>query len=109
MVDPRTSEIPSQQFQLLSATYQSPANEAFAYAQKISAPPTSQTTDRTAYLAALRKATVEMQEQINKELTTRMEDDKAREAGTNGSSKKDGAVDEAKEEHNYGEEVPEED
>jgi hypothetical protein len=109
MADPKTSEISSQQFQLLSATYQSPANEAFTQAQKIPAPPTSKTTDRTAYLAALRKATAEMQEQINKELTTRMEEDKARESRTNGSSKKNGAVDEAKEEDNYGEEVPEED
>lgn len=38
-----------------------------------------------------------------------MEGDKARESGTNGSSKKNGAVDEAKEEDNYGEEVAEED
>ena len=45
-----------------------------------------------------------MQEQINTELTARMEEDKAREAG-NGK----GAVDEAKEEDNYGEEVVEED
>ena len=43
-----------------------------------------------------------MQETINKELTSRMEDDKAVADGKSG-------VDEAKEEDNYGEEVPEED
>jgi hypothetical protein len=51
-----------------------------------------------------------MQEQINKELTSRMEDDKAKEAeGANGVSKSRKGVDESKEEDNYGEEVPEED
>jgi hypothetical protein len=52
-----------------------------------------------------------MQEQINKELTKRMEEDKAKEAnGVNGGSKaKAKGVDESKEEENYGEEVPEED
>jgi hypothetical protein len=50
-----------------------------------------------------------MQEQINKELTQRMEEDKAKEAeGVNGTSKaKAIGVDETKEEDNYGEEVPE--
>lgn len=77
--------------------------------QKLPAPATTKTTDRTAYLAALRKATAEMQEIINKELTSRMEEDKAREAASNGISKLNSAkVDEAKEEVNYGEEVAEE-
>jgi hypothetical protein len=45
-----------------------------------------------------------MQEQINKELTARMEEDKARDAeGT-----KPKVVDDAKEEDNYGEEIVEE-
>ncbi|TVY31864.1 hypothetical protein LOCC1_G008625, partial [Lachnellula occidentalis] len=44
-----------------------------------------------------------MQEEINKELTMRMEEDKAV------ASRVKGGVDEAKEEDNYGEEVPEED
>ncbi len=109
MADSQAPETQPLQFEQLSATYQSPANEAFTHVQKIPAPPISKTTDRTAYLAALRKATSEMQEQINKDLTARMEEDKAREAGINGVSKKNGAVDEAKEEDNYGEEVPEED
>lgn len=58
-----------------------------------------------------------MQEQINKELTSRMEEDKVREAGSAsangvssgaGAGAGAGAVDEAKEEDNYGEEVVEE-
>jgi hypothetical protein len=80
----------------LTATYSSPTNAPFALTQPLPAP-----TDKTAYLAALRKATSEMQSHINKELTSRMEDDK-------GVISKSG-VDEAKEEDNYGEEVPEED
>jgi len=80
----------------LTATYSSPTNAPFTLTQTLPAP-----TDKTAYLAALRKATSEMQSQINKELTSRMEDDKDVTAKS--------GVDEAKEEDNYGEEVPEED
>lgn len=94
-----------QKFQTLSATYKSPTNEPFAHAHKIPAPPSSKTIDRTTYLAALRKATAELQESINTDLTARMEEDKAREGATNGAKK---GVDEAKEEDNYGEEVVEE-
>jgi hypothetical protein len=83
----------------LKTTYSSPTNAPFTLTQPLPAP-----TDKTAYLAALRKATSQMQEHINKELTSRMEEDKAL-AG--GASK--GGVDEANEEDNYGEEVPEED
>ncbi len=96
-----------QKYQLLSATYKSPTNESFKHVQKLPAPPSSKTTDRTRYLAALRKATAELQETINKELTSRMVEDKAREATSNGVSKAK-VVDEAKEEDNYGEEVAEE-
>lgn len=95
-----------QTFQTLSATYKSPTNEPFVYSHKIPAPPSATTTDRTAYLAALRKAVAGLQESINTELTARMEEDKAREGATNGAKK---GVDEAKEEDNYGEEVVEED
>jgi hypothetical protein len=94
--------------QLLSATYQSPNNLGFTSAHQIPAPPSNKTADRTAYLAALRKATAALQVQINTELTARMEEDKAREAeGANGAAKAKG-VDEAKEEDTYGEEVTEE-
>ena len=92
------------QDQILSVTYQSPDNAAFTYTQKLPTPPTVKTSDRTSYLGALRKAAAKMQEQINKELTARMEEDKARDAeGT-----KPKAVDDAKEEDNYGEEIVEE-
>lgn len=93
------------QYQIVSATYQSPNNEPFTWREEVTLP-----SDKTAYLGALREATAKMQEQINAELTARMEDDKIRESnGTNGTSKTGGVVDEAKEEDNYGEEVAEED
>jgi len=108
-----TSDAPAestQQYQSLTATYQSPNNAAFTHSQKLPTPPISKTSDRTAYLGLLRKATADMQEAINKELTARMEEDKAREfGGTNGATKAQGVVDEAQEENNYGEEVAEED
>ncbi|KAF9878489.1 Gon7 family protein [Colletotrichum karsti] len=86
-----------------SATYTSPANEPFTHTEPIPAPPTSGVDDRTAYLNSLRKAIGTAQETINRELTARMEEDKAREAGgKNGAS----AVDDALEEENYGEEAP---
>lgn len=104
MAAPEPTEASQQKFHLLSATYHSPTNEPFTHTTKLPAPPTSKTTDRTTYLAALRKATAEMQDTINKELTSRMEEDKAREG-----TAKAKAIDEAKEEDNYGEEVVEED
>jgi hypothetical protein len=96
------------QHQLLSATYTSPANQPFTHTQELPTPPSDTPTDRTAYLGALRKAAVTMQEQINKELTQRMEEDKAKEAEGASKAKAKG-VDETKEEDNYGEELPEED
>ncbi|OAQ99152.1 hypothetical protein LLEC1_02401 [Akanthomyces lecanii] len=60
--------------------------------------------DKTSYLAALRTAVADAQATINKELTARMEEDnKARDASADAA-----AVDDAKEEENYGEEVQEE-
>jgi len=90
---------------MASVNYQSPDSAPFTWGQETDTQP----TNKTAYLAALRQATAKMQDHINAELTTRMEEDKAREASTNRSSKVKGAVDEAKEEDNYGEEVVEED
>jgi hypothetical protein len=107
MAVPESTEASGQRFQILSATYQSPSNEPFTHTTKLPAPSTTKTTDRTSYLAALRKATAEMQETINEELTARMEEDKAREAAASGATKTK-VVDEAKEEDNYGEEVVEE-
>ncbi|ROW17028.1 hypothetical protein VPNG_01255 [Cytospora leucostoma] len=94
----------------LTASYRSPSNAPFTVAHELQAPPSGTTNptvpDKTKYLNDLRKATASLQEQINKELTQRMEEDKATEASKNGKAPK--GVDEAKEEENYGEEVPEE-
>lgn len=88
----------------ITAKYASPTNEAFALDSKLpsASAAASSTADKTSYLAALRAAVTDTQATINKELTARMEDDKARDAG--GAA----AVDDAKEEENYGEEVQEE-
>ncbi|KAM3076155.1 hypothetical protein ACMFMF_005494 [Clarireedia jacksonii] len=94
-----------------TTTSSAPEAEAntFTHTHKIPTPATEKVSDRTAYLGALRKANIDMQERINKELTARMEEDKVREAGdANGIKKNGGAVDETKEEDNYGEEVVEE-
>lgn len=106
MAAPESTEASQPKYELLSATYTSPTNAPFTHEKKLPAPPTAKTIDRTAYLSALRKATAEMQEVINRELTSRMEEDKTREAATNGKAK---VVDDIKEEDNYGEEVVEED
>ncbi|OLN86196.1 hypothetical protein CCHL11_04195 [Colletotrichum chlorophyti] len=89
----------------LSATYNSPTNEPFKYTETLSAPPSSSVSDKTAYLSALRKSINAAQENINKELTARMEEDKARDLSENGAASKT-AVDDALEEENYGEEAP---
>ncbi|KAK1597577.1 Gon7 family protein [Colletotrichum navitas] len=91
-----------------SATYKSPTNEPFAFSESLPAPPTPSAGDKATYLNALRKSINAAQENINKELTARMEEDKAREATTNGATSKP-AVDEALEEENYGEEAPPDD
>lgn len=92
----------------LTAKYTSPSNEAFAVDELLPAAPSS--TDvaaKTEYLSALRAAVVSTQEQINEELTARMEEDKARVAPTDAAAAKRATVDEEKEEENYGEEVQE--
>ncbi|KAG6006016.1 hypothetical protein E4U21_007442 [Claviceps maximensis] len=93
---------------LLTATYTSPDNDPFTIAKSIDAlPPSAPTEDKTTYLEALRNAVSETQQQINRELTARMDEDAAR-----GSATKRQAgqlrTDEDKEEENYGEEVQEE-
>ncbi|KAF4777004.1 Gon7 family protein [Colletotrichum scovillei] len=90
-----------------SATYQSPTNEPFTFSESLPAPPSSAPGDKSAYLNALRKSINAAQEHINKELTARMEEDKAKEAAKNGgTTATKSAVDEALEEENYGEEAP---
>jgi len=98
----------------LSATYSSPANAPFTLSQQLPTLADDSVTARTGYLAALRQAVVSAQEQINKELTARMADDKAAEAAAADSAsvptkKRKPGVDESKEEENYGEEVVGED
>lgn len=89
----------------LTGSYSSPTNAPFTTTQVLQAPPSGTINptvpDKTKYLSDLRKAVATMQDQVNKELTQRMEEDKAKEAGKNGKP----AVDDAKEEENYGEEV----
>lgn len=111
MADSTTSIDPKSQYHLLSARYESPTNASFSHTQKLPAlpTPTPTTTERVTYLATLRKATAEMQDHINKELTQRMEDDKSQEAGGLLKGQNGIVVDEGKEEENYGEEVQEED
>lgn len=99
----------------LTAAYKSPNNEHFTITKTIPTPPSTSVQDKTTvqdktqYLEALRKAVTETQEQVNKELTTRMEEDKAREAASNGGgTAAELRADEDKEEENYGEEVQEE-
>ncbi|KAK5988668.1 hypothetical protein PT974_10154 [Cladobotryum mycophilum] len=60
--------------------------------------------DKSAYLSSLRAAASSAQDTINKELTSRMEADKAAEAASGARL----IIDEDKEEENYGEEVQEE-
>lgn len=86
----------------LSATYSCPGSEPFTFSRSLPAPASTSVADRTKYLSSLREAVASAQDQINKELTERMEEDNARVA--NGGAK---GVDEVKEEENYGEEIQE--
>lgn len=91
----------------LTAAYTSPHNQDFTVTKSLDTPPSASGQDKAAYLGAVRKAVTETQEQINQELTSRMEEDKTRGSGTGLVAKL--GVDEDKEEENYGEEVQEED
>lgn len=88
-----------------SATYKSPTSESFTITNAIPAPATSAAQDKSQYLSSLRAAVAAAQDRINKELTARMEEDKAQEAA---KGVRAAAADEDKEEENYGEEVQEE-
>lgn len=76
----------------LSAAYTSSTSPAFTHTHDL-AP-----ADHAPYLLSLRSAVAKLQDDVNKELTARMEEDKARE----------GKAEEVKEEENYGEEVVDE-
>ncbi|KUJ13150.1 uncharacterized protein LY89DRAFT_153390 [Mollisia scopiformis] len=110
MADSKPSSNSSRTHQILSATYNSPTNAPFTHTTKLPTPATTAPKDRTAYLSSLKAAVADLQDDINTDLTSRMEEDKAREASANGTSRsKAKGVDESKEEDNYGEEVVEED
>lgn len=95
---------------VLSATYSSPNDESFHHEASLPAVGSaSDPASKSAYLASLRQAVETAQADINRELTKRMEDEKARDAAANSTGGKANAVDEAKEEENYGEEIPEDD
>ncbi|RDA92573.1 hypothetical protein CP533_0901 [Ophiocordyceps camponoti-saundersi (nom. inval.)] len=85
----------------LKAIYQSPTNEAFSLVRHFTAPTSDAVAERVQYLKTLRNAVAETQASVNRELTSRMEEDKARDANTSGKL----GVDEDKEEDNYGEDV----
>jgi hypothetical protein len=91
----------------LSATYSSNTNAPFTVSLPLTAARDGATVEsKTKYLSELRQSVISMQGQINRELTARMEEDKARDASAAAAN---GAriVDDEKEEENYGEEVVE--
>ncbi|EGO56355.1 hypothetical protein NEUTE1DRAFT_64833 [Neurospora tetrasperma FGSC 2508] len=67
------------------------------------------TSDRAKYLHELRQIAATFQDDINRELTQRMEEDNKRAGQNGGDDQSKGKEAEAKEEENYGEEVVEED
>jgi hypothetical protein len=93
----------------LSATYTSTANAPFSVSLPLTAPADSTTVEtKSKYLSELRTHVASLQQQVNRELTARMEEDKARESSTAAANGVVKAVDDEKEEENYGEEVQEE-
>ncbi|KAH8899484.1 hypothetical protein GQ53DRAFT_816618 [Thozetella sp. PMI_491] len=86
----------------VSVSYRSPSNDSFDITKPLVPPADAGVEAKIKYLKNLREAVISSQEEINRNLTARMEEDKARE--TQGPKT---VVDEAKEEENYGEEVQE--
>lgn len=87
----------------LTASYTSPTNAPFTLTHPLAAPPSGTANpsvpDKVKYLSDLRSSIVTLQQQINMELTQRMDEDKV--------STGDSAT-AAKDEENYGEEAQEE-
>jgi hypothetical protein len=97
--EPNTSAQPAY---TLSATYTSTSGNApFTITSSLDAPSTAlpAVQGKSDYLQRLRSSVLTIQDQVNKELTTRMEQDNASSA----------APVDSKDEENYGEEVQEED
>ncbi|KAL7928670.1 hypothetical protein V8C35DRAFT_225327 [Trichoderma chlorosporum] len=89
----------------LTVSYSSPTNAPFSTSASIPVSSTLDVAGKSKYLESLRASIATAQDQINKELTTRMEEDKAREEAAGAAH----PVDDEKEEENYGEEVQGED
>ena len=81
----------------LTADYTSPGSSK-TFSHSLPSITTPSTAEKTAYLSALRKSVVQLQEHINGFLTTKMEEDRSL-AGKAGVK-----ADEKAEEENYGEE-----
>lgn len=103
--EPTDTAISGNQAMILSASYNTP-DDSFRLESRTFTPPSSSPADKQAYLARLRTSVSQIQGDVNRELTQRMEADKARAAAAPGGKNE---VDEVKEEENYGEEVPEND
>ncbi|CRK10851.1 hypothetical protein BN1723_009189, partial [Verticillium longisporum] len=94
----------------LSAQYSHPTDTPFTAEASTDGPSSTSTADKSAFLARLRDLVTTVQADVNTQLTQKMEEDKQRAADVGGSAANGkGAADEAKEEENYGEELPEED
>lgn len=81
---------------LLKADYTSPTSTK-NFSHPLPSASVQSTQEKTKYLSALRKSTIQLQEEINSFLTTKMEEDKALAAS---AGKR---VDDKAEEDNYGE------
>ena len=91
---------------VLKASYAAPSTPAHDFARSLPALPADAPADqRTAYLGALRAAVQDVQRDVNTFLTQKMDEDKQHEQQQ--AEAAGGAVDESKEEANYGEEVVE--
>jgi hypothetical protein len=88
----------------LTATYASPSG-THAFSHTLPSPSSTNVTEKTAYLSALRSKNADLQSEINAFLTQKMEEDvKAAEGSASKRSRK-----EEREEEMYGEEDPEAD
>ncbi|KAK3304210.1 uncharacterized protein B0T15DRAFT_535803 [Chaetomium strumarium] len=99
----------SQSQPTLSANYTSTGNASFTIHHPLTAPPSSTTVEnKIASLAELRRSIIVLQNQINQELTARMEEDQARNSSATKANGVKKIIDDEKEEENYGEEVQDE-
>ena len=90
----------------LTATYTSPTTtHTFSSPLPLTPSSSSSVTEKTSYMTILRTNTSNLQDEINAFLTTKMEEDKSREAGTGKKVKRD----EERLEEMYGEEEADED